>query len=110
MKIVNRVKKYEEFQAIINQGKFLRNDSFNVYFQLNNRGYTRFGISIPKKSGDAVIRNRMKRQIRAAIVQKCDYTLPYDIIVIARKTYEIENFQKTLADLADIVQKVGQTE
>ena len=107
MKVVNRVKKYEEFQEIINEGSLVRNDSFNAYYVKVTTPLSRFGISIPKKSGNAVVRNRMKRQIRAAISASCDMTLPYEIIFIARKGYDIKNYQKTLADVVDVIKKVG---
>lgn len=107
MKIQNRIKKYEEFQKIINEGKFLSNDSFNVYFLNNSLNYSRIGISIPKKSGNAVIRNRMKRQIRAAIAQSFDLTISVDLVLIARKSFDITDFQKTNKNILDLVKKVG---
>lgn len=107
MKVQNRIKKYEEFQKIINEGKFLSNDSFNVYFLNNSLNYSRIGISIPKKSGNAVIRNRMKRQIRAAIAQSFDLTISVDLVLIARKSFDITNYQKTNSDILDLVKKVG---
>lgn len=107
MKIQNRIKKYEEFQKIINEGKFLSNDSFNVYFLNNSLNYSRIGISIPKKSGNAVIRNRMKRQIRAAIAQSFDLTISVDLVLIARKSFDITDFQKTNRNILDLVKKVG---
>lgn len=107
MKVVNRVKKHEEFQQIINEGSLIRNDSFNAYYVKVTTPLSRFGISIPKKSGNAVVRNRMKRQIRAAINASCDMTIPYEIVFIARKGYDIKNYQKTLADVVDVIKKVG---
>lgn len=107
MKVINRVKKYEEFQSIINEGSLIRNDSFNAYYVKVTTPLSKFGISIPKKSGNAVVRNRMKRQIRAAITTACNMTIPYKIVFIARKGYDINNYQKTLADVVDVIKKVG---
>lgn len=107
MKVQNRIKKYEEFQEVINEGKFLSIDSFNVYFKQNSLNYARIGISIPKKSGNAVIRNRMKRQIRAAIADSFNLSLSLDLILIARKSFDINNFSKTKNDIIELVKKVG---
>ena len=107
MKVVNRVKKYDEFQKIINEGSLVRNDSFNAYYLKVATPLSRFGISIPKKSGNAVVRNRMKRQIRAAISAACVMTISYEIVFIARKGYDINNYQKTLVDVVDVIKKVG---
>jgi len=107
MKVQNRIKKYKEFQDVINEGKFLCVDSFNVYFKQNSLKYARIGISIPKKSGNAVIRNKMKRQIRAAIAQEFNFNLSLDIVLIARKLFNIDNFSKTKTDIIELVKKVG---
>ncbi len=107
MKVINRVKKYPEFQEVINKGQNLKVNTLNCYFLKNSLGYTRFGISIPTKSGHAVVRNKMKRQIRAAIAMKCDYKLPFDIVIIARNKFDIENFEQTKADIEELLKKVG---
>ena len=107
MKVINRIKKYEKIQKVINEGQNLRVNTFNCYFLKNELNLTRFGISIPKKSGNAVIRNKMKRQIRAAIALKCNYKTPLDIVLIARNKYDIGNFEQTKADIEEILKKVG---
>lgn len=107
MKVVNRIKKYSEFQKVISEGSLIRSNSIYCYFLKNDLNHTRFGISIPTKSGHAVHRNKMKRQIRAAIAQKCDYSKSYDIIVIARKDFDTDNYAQTLSDIEEIIQKVG---
>jgi len=107
MKVINRIKKYEEFQTVINEGAFVKNDSFNVYYKPNNIEVTRIGISIPKKTGHAVVRNKVKRQIRAIIAHECNMNLSKDIIIIARKSYDVSRYEKTSADLCDILVKVG---
>lgn len=107
MKVTNRVKKYTEFQKVINDGSLIRANILYGYFLKNNLGYTRFGISIPTKSGHAVHRNKMKRQIRAAIALLCDYSKSYDIVLIARKEFDVDNFEQTKADVEEIFRKVG---
>ena len=107
MKVINRIKKYNEFQKVIHEGAFVNVESFNAYFLKNDINLSRFGISIPKKCGNAVVRNRIKRQIRAAIAEKCDYSLPYDIVLIARSTYKISDFKQTASDIEEIIKKVG---
>ena len=107
MKVLNRIKKNVEFNKVIEEGQLIKSDSLALYFLENELGYTRIGISIPKKSGHAVVRNKMKRQIRAIIAKDVDLTKSIDIILVARKQYDINQFVKTENDLVNLMKKVG---
>ena len=67
MKEKYRIKKNEEFQAILGQRKFFRSPSFIVYTKKKNLDLSRSGISVPKKLGNAVLLNKTKRQIRSML-------------------------------------------
>lgn len=107
MKVKYRVKKHNEFQKVILEGKFEKTSSLTLYFLENNLGYARVGISIPTKSGSAVIRNKMKRQIRAILSKELDLNKSFDLIFIARRNYDINNFERTTSDIVSLINKVG---
>lgn len=107
MKVLNRIKKNVEFNKVIDKGQIIKADSVTIYFQENALGYTRIGISIPKKSGTAVVRNKMKRQIRAIIASDISLDKSVDAVIIARKNYDISNFLKTKEDIKELFKKVG---
>lgn len=108
MKVKNRIKKDKEFQNVIDNGKLLKVDTLNLYYLKNQFDYPRVGLSIPTKSGNAVYRNKIKRQIRAILAKNLDFSLGYDLIFIARKKYDINDFEKTVADIKILLEKVGQ--
>lgn len=86
MKKTNTVKKKEEFNEIISIGKVLKNDFFVVYYKSNQLDKFRFGISVGKKLGNAVFRNKYKRKIRSIIDNnKKYYQNGMDYIIIMRK-------------------------
>ena len=65
----------------------------------NNSPYNRMGISVGKKQGNAVKRNRIKRIIRAAYrLNEQKIPIGYDIVFVGRnnvsekKTQDIEYF------------------
>jgi ribonuclease P protein component len=70
------------FLRAYKKGKFCASKSVCVYF-LRNAGGRRLGITVSKKIGKAVIRNRIKRIIRAAYAA-VDFPDGYDYIVMAR--------------------------
>ena len=107
MKVENRIKKNLEFNKVIENGTLLRTDSLTLYFMKNDHDRLRIGISVPRKSGHAVLRNKIRRQIRAIIAQEANYNLGFDVIIVARKQYDVNSFVKTKADLIYLLGKVG---
>lgn len=97
------VKENRDFSNIMNRGFCKKNGSFVIYSLENNLSYNRYGISVSKKHGNAVFRNKYKRRIRAIIDNyKKDYNIGKDYIIILRrgaitKTFgELENDYKKL--------------
>ena len=64
---LHTVKKSREFSEIIHSGVFVKNRSYVIYNKDNNLYHYRFGISVSKKLGNAVVRNKAKRQLRFII-------------------------------------------
>ena len=67
MKKYEIVKNNRDFNSIINNGKILKNKYYSVYFEDNYLDYAKFGIAVSKKIGNAVCRNKFKRQIRMIV-------------------------------------------
>lgn len=79
------VKEQFEFNNLINNGNCIKNKYFVVYSKKNNFEYDRFGISVGKKIGKAVTRNKYKRKIRSIIdIYRKDYLNKKDYIIILR--------------------------
>ena len=107
MKVKNRIKKDKEFQNVIDNGTLIRVDTLNLYYLQNQFDYPRVGLSIPTKSGNAVCRNKIKRQIRAILAKELNFSLSYDLIFIARKKFYIKDFDNTTSDIKLLLDKIG---
>ncbi|WP_434335823.1 ribonuclease P protein component [Mycoplasma capricolum subsp. capricolum] len=88
MKNKRVIKKNFEFQEIINYKKTIKNFCFVIYYKDNEESYLKYGISVGKKIGNAVIRNKVKRQIRMILKQNISEigTISKDIIILVRKS------------------------
>ena len=53
-----------EFDAVYRTGKRRSNSHFTVFFRANQLPESRFGFSIKKALGGAVVRNRIRRRVR----------------------------------------------
>ena len=105
MIVKNRIKKYSEFQKVI-AGENVKKTCFFVSYSLaNDLGYSRFGISVPKKIGTAVVRNKIKRQVRSAIGQSTNFEKSVDIVFIVRKNYQISEFAQVKTEIQQLLEK-----
>ena len=84
MKKINIVKKNLEFQRIIKNNSSIVTKEFVIYIERKRQDRYHFGISVSKKLGNAVIRNKLKRQIKS-IIDKKDYQNDFNCIIILRK-------------------------
>ncbi|MDD5544927.1 MAG: ribonuclease P protein component [Acidobacteriia bacterium] len=62
-----RLLRRSEFQRVYKNGRRARADHFTVFFDHNQLPYSRFGITVSRKLGSAVTRNRLRRIFREAI-------------------------------------------
>ncbi len=101
-----RVKKNEEFASIISRKKSLASNSFILYYFDNKEEHSRVGISVSKKLGNAVVRNKIKRQIRMMLANFYDFdNTKLDLIVICRKAYLDSSFVDNQNDLEKLIKK-----
>ena len=109
MKKLYIVQTTRQFEDIINTGKCYKNKYFVIYNKDNGLKYDRFGISVTKKLGNAVFRNKYKRIIRSILDNyKKLYINNKDYIIILRKdaieqSYEL--LEKELFSLLNNNQK-----
>lgn len=111
MKKRNIVKTKRDFNNIINKGICIKNKYYVVYSLDNNKDYDCFGISVGKKVGNAVIRNKYKRKIRSIIdIYRKDFVNGKDYIIILRSSALSINFEEMKESLILLLKKGAKNE
>lgn len=106
MKKDYRVRKNEDFGVIIRKKQSIASKTFIIYYLKNDINHSRVGISVSKKLGNAVVRNKIKRQIRMMIQDVFDFDNNYDYIVIVRNNYLNNNFETNKKDMLYLYNKM----
>ncbi len=108
---LHTVKKSREFSNIIHNGVFFKNKSYVIYYKDNDLEIYRFGISVSKKLGNAVNRNKFKRQLRFIIDKyKKNYQNGTDYIIIIRNGYIDLDFKTKEEDFVYLINKINNKE
>ena len=86
-----RIKKSEEFQEMVHKADKTVSALYVVYHREKKEEQNRIGISVSKKLGNAVVRNKIKRQVRSIVNETGALDIDRDMIVIVRKGYNTQD-------------------
>jgi ribonuclease P protein component len=100
----HRILKDADFKKIIAEKKLIKSPQFIIYGVKQTLGLSRFGLSVSKKVGEAVVRNRIRRQLRMIIQENIDLNLGIDHIIIVRGEYLNHSF---IDNKTNLIQSLG---
>jgi len=96
-----------EFDAVYRAGKRRSSSHFTVFFRANQLPVSRFGFSIKKALGGAVVRNRIRRRIREIVrCHRVDIPAGWDIVIHPKSSVERAEFAGLTADLVRLMKSV----
>ena len=108
MKKRNIIQKEKEFTEIINNYPYIKNNYYVIYYR-NNKEQNRYGISVPKKTGKAHIRNKIKRRIKNIIdLNEKNIQKSYDYVIIIRKRLIELTYQEMELNLITLLEEIGE--
>ena len=85
MKAAVTVKENHEFRRIYRKGRSAVSPYLVVYCQKNREGRSRLGVTVSKKLGHAVVRNRVRRRLREIYrLNSHQLKTGWDIVIVAR--------------------------
>lgn len=100
------------FRALYGRGKNKAGKFMVVYVMKNRLGpVDRLGITVSKKLGHAVTRNRIRRRIREAYrLHEQEIKNGYDIVIVARHAAEHAPFEALMEEMMSMLRQLGAAE
>jgi len=94
-----------EYEAVYRDGRRRSSPQFLVFYRANRLGRSRFGLSVKKALGGAVVRNRIRRRVRE-ILRLNDSEIPsgWDIVIHPRSSVARAKFAPLAGELVRLLQ------
>lgn len=106
MKRYEMVKSHEEFNKIIKEGLKIKGKYIIVFYTKKDYVKPNFGIAVGKKLGNAVVRNKLKRQYRNIIDNnKLLFKNYHNYIIMIKREAISASFSELEQDLINTLKK-----
>ena len=93
-----------EFEAVYRGGQRRSSKHFVIFFRSTGRVQTRFGTSVKKALGGAVVRNRIRRRIREIVrLHREEIPSGWDIVIHPRSSVARADFQRLAKELVELL-------
>ncbi len=103
------LKKNDDFNTIINEGKKITNSHFIVYFLPSlffKSEVSKVGISVGKKLGNAPFRNKQRRRLRMIVQNNTDLLNNNHYVIIARPRATTSKFHTLERKFTDVMKEI----
>ena len=103
-----RIRKNNEYRVVYKRGKSFSNELLVLYIYGNKLNYNKIGVSVSKKVGKSVIRNRVRRLIYETYRLNSDNMKQgYDLVFIARNPSKDKSYYEIEKALINLLNRVG---
>ena len=93
MKKANILKENRDFNRIIKDGTPFKYKDYIIYVEKKDPSIYKFGFSVGKKIGNAVVRNKIRRRLKNILDRK-DYKNNFNCIIIVGRGILSRNFEE----------------
>ena len=93
-----------DFDAVYRNGKRRSSSYFTVFLKANGLPHSRFGFSIKRALGGAVVRNRMRRRVREIVrLHREEISAGWDFVIHPKANVAKAEFAALTADLLKLL-------
>jgi ribonuclease P protein component len=97
----------DDLQGAYRRGGRLKSPQFVVFYCANRGERSRFGISVKKALGGAVVRNRIRRRIREMIRRNLlEIPSGWDFVMHPRRSVASRNFAALQAEIVGLLRSI----
>jgi ribonuclease P protein component len=102
-----RLVRKSEFDAVYRAGRRRSSSHYTVFVRANELPVSRFGFSIKKALGGAVVRNRIRRRLREMVrCRRQEIPAGWDIVVHPKGSVAKEPFVMLTSDLVRLLKNL----
>jgi len=99
-----------DFDAVYRSGQRRSSQQLVVFFRRNGLGRSRFGASVKRALGGAVVRNRIRRRIREILrLHRTEIPSGWDIVIHPRSSVARANFSELTAELLALLHSIARS-
>lgn len=103
-----KIRKNSEFRVVYKKGKSIANRLLVLYIFRNIKKLNRTGVSVSKKVGKSVIRNKVRRLIKESYrLNNSNLKQGYDLVFIARNSAKNRSFLEIQKSMLELFKKAG---
>jgi ribonuclease P protein component len=96
-----------EFEAAYRAGKRRSSSHFTVFLRANELPFSRFGFSIKKALGGAVVRNRMRRRLREIVrCHRQEISSGWDIVIHPKSSVALTSLPALTEDFLRLLKNL----
>ncbi|HVH50354.1 MAG TPA: ribonuclease P protein component [Candidatus Bathyarchaeia archaeon] len=99
-----RIVRKADFDAVYRNGKRRSSSHFTVFLKANDLAESRFGFSIKRALGGAVVRNRIRRRIRELVrLHRKEISAGWDFVIHPKANVEHAAFPALESELVRLL-------
>jgi ribonuclease P protein component len=103
-----RLVRRAEYDAVYREGRRRANRDFTAFLRPNNLDLSRFGWSIKKGLGNAVLRNRIRRRLREIVrLHRQEIAPGWDIVIHPRSSAASADFAPMAQELMKLLPRAA---
>lgn len=103
-----RLRQRADFQRVRREGRSWAHPLAILWACRNDLDHSRFGFSVGRAVGGAVVRNRAKRRLREAVRRDLEHIAPgWDIVLVARAPIAQADFQAIVLAVRELLGRAG---
>ena len=105
-----RLRANADFQQIRRTGRTLIHPILVISVLPNGLDHSRFGFSIGRRIGKAVVRNRIKRRMRESVrlrIEKGEIAVGWDVVLVARHPVRDASFHQVDETIGLMLRRAG---